>query len=388
MRRFLIVLLLVFPASAHARAGDIDRGFARRTFAVWGAGGSTTGLAMLDGLRPFLSVTAWRGVDPGPATLQLTGSGRLVSTNAITPPIDAPLLADGYALTRTKPLGPSPVQYRLQRLGEPTAHTLTIPGTEALRFGVDAKGRAVLAGNYVNGRHYDTFVARYLPDGTPDTGYGGDGRVELDGHDGLSNLLVRRNGRVAVLSQERWLTVLDGAGRPLKGFKRVPPARRRDDFAYGLAEGPGGTLLVSGAGQYGWVARLRKDGRLDRRFGQHGFTRRPHDFGSVGFGDMALDRRGRIVLGGSQLGGAGDVVLSVLVRLTPAGKFDHSFAHNGIKRFRLASLRGQGTSGSTIGDVEIDRRGRIVVAGEAFDTDFELREDVGHPYPAIARLKG
>ena len=38
--------------------------------------------------------------------------------------------------------------------------------------------------------------------------------------------------------------------------------------------------------------------------------------------------------------------------------------------------------------VAIDDRGRIVIAGEVYDDDYELRDDLGKSYPAIARLHG
>ena len=78
----------------------------------------------------------------------------------------------------------------------------------------------------------------------------------------------------------------------------------------------------------------------------------------------------------------------MVLRLNPRGVLDHTFARRGVKEFRAGRARGMTMVGSTIGEVAIDRRGRIVVAGEAFDDDFFIREDVGKPYPAIARLKG
>ena len=38
--------------------------------------------------------------------------------------------------------------------------------------------------------------------------------------------------------------------------------------------------------------------------------------------------------------------------------------------------------------VAVDDRGRIVLAGEVYDDDYELRDDLGKSYPAIARLHG
>jgi hypothetical protein len=38
--------------------------------------------------------------------------------------------------------------------------------------------------------------------------------------------------------------------------------------------------------------------------------------------------------------------------------------------------------------VAIDARGRIVVAREAYDGEYLLRDDLGRSYPAVARLQG
>ena len=51
-------------------------------------------------------------------------------------------------------------------------------------------------------------------------------------------------------------------------------------------------------------------------------------------------------------------------------------------------LRGVRLVASEIRHVAIDDRDRIVIAGEAYDDEYELRDDLGRSYPAIARLHG
>ena len=38
-------------------------------------------------------------------------------------------------------------------------------------------------------------------------------------------------------------------------------------------------------------------------------------------------------------------------------------------------------SASTVRQLAIDARGRLVAAGQIFDDDFGIREDTGKPYP-------
>ena len=72
----------------------------------------------------------------------------------------------------------------------------------------------------------------------------------------------------------------------------------------------------------------------------------------------------------------------------PSGRSDRSFAVKGIKRFPFAPVDALEVSGASPHHVALDARGRIVIAGEVYDSDFVSREDQGTAYPAIARLNG
>ena len=47
-----------------------------------------------------------------------------------------------------------------------------------------------------------------------------------------------------------------------------------------------------------------------------------------------------------------------------------------------------GSSPPRRANVAIDARDRIVVAGAAYDDEYELRDDLGQSHPAVARLHG
>jgi uncharacterized delta-60 repeat protein len=136
-------------------------------------------------------------------------------------------------------------------------------------------------------------------------------------------------------------------------------------FGYSVAPGelafyPGGRILAVGwsRSKGGFVARYRADGHLDRTFSNDGILRLKPDQGFGGLGSVAVDRSGRIVLGvryAQRVGtrfGRGQMGL---VRLLSNGRFDRSFSRDGIASFKVPSV-----SRATTSDLTIDRRGRIV----------------------------
>ena len=84
-------------------------------------------------------------------------------------------------------------------------------------------------------------------------------------------------------------------------------------------------------------------------------------------------------------GYAGD---SHVLRLSARGRLDRAFGDRGIKRFRLGFVPGVKIVSSSAEFLAVDDRDRIVVAGQVYDDEYEIRDDQGNPYPAIARLKG
>jgi hypothetical protein len=77
-----------------------------------------------------------------------------------------------------------------------------------------------------------------------------------------------------------------------------------------------------------------------------------------------------------------------VARLTARGRADRSFGRRGVVARQLGAARGLTLVASEARHVAIDARGRIVVAGEAYDNEYLLRDDLGRSHPAIARLHG
>src|SRR3954471_24231546 len=103
MRRIAIVaIVLLVPATAHARPGDLDRGFGdhgRVGFAMYGTGGTPMGLHLVDGLRPLMDISAYTSAGAAPTWLQLPSLGRVRSSVPMQPPSALAIkIVSGYAL--------------------------------------------------------------------------------------------------------------------------------------------------------------------------------------------------------------------------------------------------------------------------------------------------
>ena len=204
-------------------------------------------------------------------------------------------------------------------------------GAEAVAVG--AGGDAVAAGTLTtfDGTTSSIGVARVLPDGTPDAEFGGDGLVVL--HPGTLCAV----GDVAI----------DGRGRPV--------------------------ILAAASSSRGFrplVIRLRADGTLDPSFGRGGLSRFGKPFGDL-YEALAIDRRGRLLLGGQaprRSGAPGPAVR----RMTAAGDLDDGYGNGGI-------ARPLGGGDGELTDIALD--GGRVVAAATCTCDGGRDDDI-----AIARL--
>jgi uncharacterized delta-60 repeat protein len=104
-------------------------------------------------------------------------------------------------------------------------------------------------------------------------------------------------------------------------------------FAQAIAKSRQGGLIVGGTGCVGSstcvfeIVRLNRFGDLDSSFGQGGKVTGSFGGCYYGLGGMALDSRGRIVVGGSC-----QLHLAQLARFHPNGSPDQSFGHDGTVR--------------------------------------------------------
>lgn len=242
-------------------------------------------------------------------------------------------------------------------------------------------------------------VARYLADGTLDTAFGGDGRVQTDltrQYDRVSDLVIQPDGKVVVGGTAAYWMVeipdalesraalvryrLDGSLDPgfgggdgkvrLSFHSRLCPGSNE---SYGLALQPDGRIVEGGSAACAatvgglthprWaLARFGPDGSLDGTFGGGDgrvVTIWAAETGTDWMsGGVALQANGRIVAAGTSGIMTGRFTLA---RYRPTGRLDRTFGVDGRVRtvFGPAPACRQGLWDA----VGIQTDGRIVTAG-------------------------
>jgi len=248
---------------------------------------------------------------------------------------------------------------------------------------VQADGGIVAAGYSRHGGSHGFTAVRFLPDGTLDASFDGDGRLELNFgtyENEVAAVLVEPDGRIvlggygvpansASLRAEFLLTrrMPDGSADPAFGTNGVVYAKDLSGGkATALLRQPDGKLVAAG-----WVAdseyycfaaaRFETDGRLDTTFGPNGngfwWTWNNSNTSGV-FSEPAavLQPDGCIILAGDTAGVSQDRDVR-LVRLTPDGLKDPTFGTSGIVRTSI------GSGAAVARGVAVRPDGRIVVAG-------------------------
>ena len=248
-------------------------------------------------------------------------------------------------------------------------------------------GKIVVAGratsNPVTG-HTDFALARYLPNGTLDTTFGGDGRVTtaFEDHSTAVAVALQLDGKIVAIGEANNLSTgnrdfalaryhpngtLDTT---FGGDGRVTTAFERDAAAADLALQPDGKIVL--AGGVGFppdiaLARYLPNGTLDTTFGGDG--RVISNVGDAAFASaVALQSDGKIVVAGQA--SSNDVVGFGLARYHPSGTLDTTFGGDGLV------ITDIGVGGSRASALAIQPHdGRLVAAGLAIldnNLDFAL----------------
>lgn len=223
-------------------------------------------------------------------------------------------------------------------------------GGIATAVAVDPAGRILVAG-YAPGGGVDVAIARFLPDGTRDTAFGGgDGRARIDvgASDYGLDMVVLPDGGVAVTGVSIDAGQRDRPFVVRLGPRGVPSAsfggdgivfvdfQRPSQATNAIAVTPRGRLVVGGFASNGTairtaVARLLSDGRRDRSFSGDGRLLMDLSDGSEAVHDLLVLEDGRIVLAGEADVGVQPRFL--LVRLLGSGERDGAFGlSSGVTR--------------------------------------------------------
>ncbi len=329
-----VALLLALPLGVRAQqAGDLDP-----TFGVDG-----TVLTDLSGSND-------EGRD---AALQPDGK---IVVNAITPLGDQGLVQ--FAVVRYLPDGSLDPGFgsggvALASFGNVSAVAETVA--------VQPDGGIIAAGYTIDGQGNLSFaLARFLPDGSLDTTFSGDGKLTLDaGVGAVVDLLVQPDTRIVAvgsggvvrLHADGSLDTSFGANGVVVVDFQVADAKLQPDGRIVMVGGFTDTTVFPP--EFGFaLARLLPNGSPDDTFGVAG--RVNTSVGDGGLGAVALQADGRIVVAGNIADDTGAHL--TLARYLPNGTLDATFDGDGLVTTLEAGLRGGA-------EVVIQPDGRIVVAG-------------------------
>lgn len=256
---------------------------------------------------------------------------------------------------------------------------------------IDARGRVLAAGysGWAAGDEdtYASFaLARYLPNGTLDDSFNGDGKTTrfagTGGFNVLAAIATDTRGRIVAAgatggpnSRAAVLRVLPDGGRDGSFGERGLSLPFHGGGGYSdLVLRPGGVIDLIGYREDGnfinqlAVSRLSRHGEPIRGFGRRGTKTFPGALGTRSVGNAAaLDGDGRLVIAGftspikTNYRTKGH---AALIRMRPGGKLDHGFGRRGVVIPKL------GGDHETATAVRLDSRGRIVV-GEYTDRSEE-----------------
>jgi uncharacterized delta-60 repeat protein len=268
-------------------------------------------------------------------------------------------------------------------------------------------GKIVLAGYSDQGggsTGHDFAVIRLNPNGSLDQTFSGDGRRTIAIGAGVNSddafaMKIQHDGRIILAgrsdqgpskhndfavvrlkSNGGTDTSFSGDGRRTLGFGNGA----RDDEAYGLAIQRDGKIVLGGESDQGTptgyqmaLARLNPNGSLDHTFSGDG--RRLLGFrNGAGFDDaaaVAVQRDGRIVTCGESRQGPTNGDEFALARFKPNGNLDQTFSDDGRRTLSVAA----GNGGDVCLGMALQGDGKIVGAGYAFQSST--------PQFAVVRLK-
>ena len=246
---------------------------------------------------------------------------------------------------------------------------------------VQPDGKVVIAGYTFTGNSDDVAVARYNPDGSPDTTFGGDGRVVtvINFQDEIGRAVaLQSDGKILVAGTTRDIdanfflvrynpdgsldTTFDGDGMLMTQF---------------LGEDEGNAMLIQGDGKIlvaGYksstyadfaVARYNPDGSLDTTFSGDGMLTTDYNgLNELGYA-VALQGDNKIIVAGYATPNSKDFFL---VRYNADGSLDTTFSEDGMQVTDFAGGTDQ------VYALALQADGKILAAGVARGTtlDFAL----------------
>jgi uncharacterized delta-60 repeat protein len=180
--------------------------------------------------------------------------------------------------------------------------------------------------------YYESFIARFLPNGSLDNSFGANGGVKLatGNQSAVQALRIQPDGKIVIVGNETVMIEQPGPPPSLQIFSRP------------------------------FIARLKANGALDSSFAENGI----HRLGILnGYLDkdlaaVALRTDGKIVAGGNVY--TGEVFKMMVVSLNTDGTYDNSFGSSGMATYTLENGKD-----ATLFDMALQTDGRLILAGSS-----------------------
>lgn len=224
---------------------------------------------------------------------------------------------------------------------------------------VQPDGRIVALGN----ADEDMALARYLPDGSPDSAFGTNGKVvTVTGSYGgtVNNVALLPDGRI-VAGAVSWIDALTGDAFVAVRYRRdgsLDTGFNHTGIAYTYLGGltycnalqvqPDGKVLLAGYTDSAVLVRYDTAGRADMTFGQNGIAR----FAPGKIRALVLRPDGRLLIGGTR----NDQF--AVYRCNPDGSPDLPFGTNGISLHQVAG------SANELYALALQPDGKLLAGGE------------------------
>lgn len=264
---------------------------------------------------------------------------------------------------------------------------------------LDSNNRVVATGIINDGSGNDMAIWRYNNDGSVDSTFGVAGIVRDNSTtasdngggiyiDNAGNILITGHGDFdAKVWRYNDSGVLDTTYASNGIFTYDGPVGGYDSLGSGSMDA-NNVLTVVGSSDGGGsdfdmlVMRLTENGTQDPAFGTNGVIRYDGGFGYDGASDLAIDRKGNLLLTGISENSSAVRDMAVW-KYTENGLIDYDFGTNGVLKYSHGT--GLASSG---GSISIDNKGKLIVAGGADNTtDGTIGTSDGTGDMAIWRIK-
>jgi uncharacterized delta-60 repeat protein len=280
---------------------------------------------------------------------------------------------DDFALARYNPNGSPDTSFN------GTGQVTTAIGTgndRGLALALQPDGKLVVAGRSNNGSDDDFALARYNPNGSPDTSFNGTGKVTtaIGVADDTGNAVaLQADGKIVVAGDTRingQLTVALARYNPngsldtsFNGTGKVTTAIGSTSAAHEVVLQPDGKLVIAGVGtnssQFVFaLARYNPNGSLDTSFNGTGMVTTPIGSGENVAEDLVLQPDGKIAVTGFSY--VGSRRFFALARYKSNGSLDTGF--NGTGKVTTAVGRDDEAYG-----LILQPDGKLVAAGVVWD---------------------